>query len=179
VGDDACTPKQKENMKNKSSLVLGVCISVLVLSSSSVVRAESKATPSPSASPAASTSPAEKSSTKKTNRPVPFRGKVASVDSTANTFSIAGKGATRVIKVTDQTKVTKQGVEATMKDIVVDEEVRGSSWKKEDGSLEARTVKIGPLSADEEARRAARKQKKNEADAAASPAASPSPTAQP
>jgi hypothetical protein len=166
-------------MKNKSSVVLGACLAILMLSPSSVVPAESTATPSPSASAAASTSPAEKSATKKTNRPVPFRGKVASVDSTANTFSIAGKGATRVIKVTDQTKITKQGAEATMKDIVVDEEVRGSSWKKEDGSLEARTVKIGPLSADEEARRAARKQKKSEADAAGSPAASPSPTVKP
>ena len=84
-----------------------------------------------------------------------------------------------MIKVTDQTKIMKQGAQATMKDIVVDEEVRGSCWKKEDGSLEARTVKIGPLSADEEARRAARKQKKSEAEAAASPMASPSPTAKP
>ena len=35
------------------------------------------------------------------------------------------------------------------------EEVRGSYWKKEDGSLEARNVKIGPLSADESPARSA------------------------
>ena len=116
-----------------------------------------------------------KSATGKMNRAVPFRGKIASVDAKAKTFSIAGKETTRVIKITDQTKITKQGADATMKDVVADEEVRGSYWKKEDGSLEARSVKLGPLTAEEMAKREARKQKKSDAAAAASPA----PTAKP
>src|SRR5947208_509914 len=132
-------------MKNKSLLVLGTCIATLMLSTSGLVRAESKTTPAPSASPAASTSPIEKSATKKMNRATPFRGKIASVDATAKTFSIAGKDATRVIKITDQTKIMKQNGEATMSDLVADTEVRGSYSKKEDGSLEARTVKMGPF----------------------------------
>jgi hypothetical protein len=148
-----------------------------MLSTSTVVRAESKNTPAPAASPAASTSPTEKSATKKTNRAVPFRGKIASVDTTAKTFSLAGKDSTRVIKITDQTRIMKQGAEATMNDIVADAEVRGSYWKKEDGSLEARNVKVGPF--DATARRAARKQKTTEAAATESPAASPSATAKP
>ena len=107
------------------------------------------------------------------NSAVPFHGKIASVDAKAGTFSIAGKGTTRLIKITDQTKITKQGADATMKDVVADEEVRGSYWKKEDGSLEARGVKLGPPSADEMARREAHKKMKSEA------AAEPSPTAKP
>jgi hypothetical protein len=31
-----------------------------------------------------------------------------------------------------------------MKDIVQNEEVSGSAWKNPDGSLEAKTVKMGP-----------------------------------
>ncbi len=87
-----------------------------------------------------------------------------------------------MIKITDQTKIMKQGAAATMKDVVADEEVRGSYWKKEDGSLEARNVKLGPLSAEETARREAHKQKMSEAAAAvaaASASPSPSPTAKP
>jgi hypothetical protein len=167
-------------MKTKSSLVIGTCIATFLLGTSPVVRAGSKTTPSPAASPAASASPMAKSAAAKTNRAVPFRGKIASVDATAKTFSIAGKDAARVIKITDQTRITKQGAEATMKDVVADEEVRGSYWKKEDGSLEARNVKLGPLSAEEIARRDAHKQKMSEAAAAASsPSASPSSTAKP
>ena len=162
-------------MKNKSSLVISACIATLLFSASSVVRAESKATPSPAASPAASASPMEKSATKKMNRATPFRGKIASVDASAKTFSIAGKDTTRVIKITEQTKIMKQGAEATMSDLVADTEVRGSYWKKEDGSLEARNVKIGPF--DSATRRAARQQKRSEAAADASPSASASPSA--
>ncbi len=107
------------------------------------------------------------------NRAIPFRGKIASVDASARTFSIAGKESTRVIKITDETKITKQGAEATMKDVVADEEVRGSYWKKEDGSLEARTVKLGALTAEETAKRPARKKKKDDAAAEASPVPKP------
>jgi len=163
-------------MKNKSSLVIGTCIATLMFSTSGVVRAESKETPAPAASQAASTSSTEKAAAKK-NRAVPFRGKIASVDATAKTITLAGKDSTRVIKITDQTRMTKQNAEATMSDLVADAEVRGSYWKKEDGSLEARNVKIGPF--DTATRRAARKQKGNEAAAEASPAASPSATAKP
>lgn len=115
----------------------------------------------------------EKSATGKANRSIPFHGKIASVDATAKTFSIAGKEATRVIKITDQTKITKQGVDATMKDVVADEEVRGSYWKKEDGSLEARSVKLGALTAEEMAKREAHKKKKSDEAAAPSPTAKP------
>ena len=105
----------------------------------------------------------------KSNRPIPYHGKVASVDATAKTFTVG----TRTIKVTDQTKITKQGAAATMADIVVDEEVRGSYWKKEDGSLEAKTVKLGPKSESEKSTRGSEKNATEGASPSAAPSASP------
>ena len=83
--------------------------------------------------PEASASPAAKA------KPLPYRGKVASVDASAKTFTVGN----RTIKVTDQTKITKQGAAATMADITVGEKVSGSYWKKDDGSLEAKNIKVG------------------------------------
>jgi hypothetical protein len=164
---------RETNMKTKSSLVVGACIATLVLCAPTAAPAKSKKTesPTPTAAPMASAAPAGTSA--KMPRSIPFHGKVASADAKAKTFSIAGKVTTRVIKITDQTKITKQGADATMKDIVADEEVRGSYWKKEDGSLEARSVKLGPLTADEMAKREAHKKKKTDESPAASPTASP------
>ena len=157
-------------MKTKNSSIIATCIAALVLCAPIAAPAQDKATPAPDASTGSAT---EKSAAGKKDRAIPFHGKVASVDAEANTFSVAGKEKTRVIKITDQTKITKQGAAVTMKDVVADEEVRGSFWKKEDGSLEARTVKLGPMTAEETARREAKMKKKSEAAAAASPTASP------
>ena len=161
-------------MKTKSSLVIGTCIATFVLCAPLTVPAKTKpaASPAPEAAATASAAPMEKSAAKM-NRAIPFHGKIASVDAKAKTFSIAGKEKTRVIKITNQTKITKQGAEATMKDVVADEEVRGSYWKKEDGSLEAKTVKLGPMTAEEMAKHEAHMKKKSEAAPAASPTASP------
>jgi hypothetical protein len=63
-----------------------------------------------------------------------------------------------------------------MADIVVDEQVRGSYWKKGDGAMEAKSVKLGAKS--EEAKPMIDAQKKESpttegASPAASPATSP------
>lgn len=159
-------------MKTNRLLVLGLGIATLVVCAPFAAPAKTKPTPSPAA--AASAAPMEKSTTAKMPRSIPFHGKIASVDASAKTFSIAGKEKTRVIKITDQTKITKQGADATMKDLVADEEVRGSYWKKEDGSLEARSVKVGPMTAEEMAKHEKHMKKKGDATTA-----EPSPTAKP
>jgi hypothetical protein len=84
------------------------------------------------------------SSGKETNRPVPFHGMVSAVDQKNKTFTISGKEATRVFKVTEKTKILKGAGNATMSDIVENEEVSGAYWKNPDGSLEAKMVKLGP-----------------------------------
>ena len=159
-------------MKTKSSLVIGTCIATFALCAPLGASAKTKPTASPAPSAAASAAPTDKSAAKM-NRAIPFHGKIAAVDASAKTFSIAGKEKTRVIKITDQTNITKQGAEATMTDVVAEEEVRGSYWKKEDGSLEAKTVKLGPLTAEEMARHEAHMKKKSEATAEPSPTAKP------
>ena len=70
---------------------------------------------------------------------------VSDVDQTAKTFTIASKRSSRVFKITEKTAVTKDGKPATIVEIVSNVEVSGSYWKNPDGSLEAKTVKIGPM----------------------------------
>ncbi|PZR73552.1 MAG: hypothetical protein DLM73_10510 [Chthoniobacterales bacterium] len=123
-----------------------------------------KAPPAPS--PKATASPA--ATTVTDTRAIPFHGMISAVDQKAKTFTIAGKESSRVFKITDKTVLTKGSAKATMKDVVANEEVRGSYWKAADGSLEAKTVKLGPATD-------AEKTKAPKPSASASPAASPKP----
>jgi hypothetical protein len=94
---------------------------------------------------------------------------ISAVDQKAKTFTIAGKEKSRLFKVTDKTVVTKAGAPATMKDVVANEEVRGSYWKMSDETLEAKSVKLGPKTDAEKAADEKRKEKKAEASPSASP----------
>ncbi|HWY40430.1 MAG TPA: hypothetical protein VNX27_06515 [Chthoniobacterales bacterium] len=78
-------------------------------------------------------------------RPLPFHGMVSAVDQKNKTFTISGKEARRVFKVTSKTQIIKGSGIVTMKDIVDNEEVSGSYWKNADGTLEAKVVKLGPM----------------------------------
>lgn len=170
--------KQNKPMKYKSQLITGTCIAVLAFGAPLTVSARAKKSvpPSPdaSASPAvsATATPATKAaaspsaSPTKSERPIPYHGMVSAVDATAKTFTIAGKEKSRVFKITDKTVVTKAGNPATMKDVVANEEVRGSYWKEADG-LEAKSVKLGPMTAEEKA--AAETKSKKKASASPKP----------
>src|SRR5947209_2063224 len=76
-------------------------------------------------------------------RPIPFHGLVSAVDQKNKTFSITGK-ETRIFRVTQRTKILKGASNATMNDIVDNQEISGAYWKNDDGSLEAKMVKLGP-----------------------------------
>jgi hypothetical protein len=140
------------------------------------------ASPSAKSSPAAKTtsSPAAKTDSAKTTtdaakaRAIPFHGMISAVDARAKTFTIAGKEHSRTFKITDKTVITKAGAPATMKDVVANEEARGSYWKVMDGTLEAKTVKVGPKTDAEKAADEKRKTKKKEKESA-EPSPSPSP----
>jgi hypothetical protein len=69
---------------------------------------------------------------------------VSAVDQNNKTFTISGKEATRVFKVTGKTVITKGAGSAKFIDIVDNQEVSGAYWKNPDGSLEAKLVKLGP-----------------------------------
>lgn len=70
---------------------------------------------------------------------------VSGINQNTKTFTISGKGAARVFKITDRTVITKGAANATIKDIVDNEEVSGAYWKTADGSLEAKMVRLGPM----------------------------------
>ena len=81
---------------------------------------------------------------------------------------------TRKFTVTDDTKITKDGAAAQMNDITPGEQVSGSYWKKEDGMLAAKSVKLG-VKKTEAAAPATNAQKKEDRANAASQSASPKP----
>jgi len=70
---------------------------------------------------------------------------VSAVDQKNKTFTISGKEATRMFKVTDKTSIMKGAATGTMKDIADNEEVSGAYWKNSDGTLEAKFVKFVKL----------------------------------
>ena len=180
-------------MKNKLNLITA-CLAALACCAPVAASAATKKTASPTPAPSASASPkataapktkasptpAAKTTTDVTKaRALPFHGMISAVDAKAKTFTIAGKEKSRVFKVTDKTVLSKAGKAATMKDVVANEEVRGSYWKLTDGTLEAKTVKLGPKTdaekaADEKAK-ARKKEKAESSEPSASPSASPKP----
>jgi hypothetical protein len=151
-------------MKTKFYLAGGVFAAGLAFSMPLNAQLTPATTASPAASPKAAAEPA--------TRPMPFLGKVSAVDQSAKTFTIGGKQGSRVMKVTENTTITKAGAPATMADIIQNEKARGSYLKNADGTLEAKTLKIGPRT---EAEKKARKSKKGAAAAEGSPVASPTP----
>jgi len=157
-------------MKNKSHFIIGACIAALAFSAPLDAQTMRRKSDSPSPSPSASAPPAA-SPSKPSARSNPFHGMVSAADQNAKTFTIAGKTTSRAFKVTDKTAVTKAGNPATMADIVENQEVSGSYRKNADGTLEAKTVKIGPMS--EKKKGEEGKKSKATSSPAASPAASP------
>jgi len=96
---------------------------------------------------------------------------ILSVDRRAKTFAIAGKKMSRVFQLTEKTSITKGGNTANMQDIAENEEASGSYLKNADGTLEAKTVKLGPMSVGEKTKEGTKKLKSS-----ASPAASATPS---
>jgi len=143
-----------------------------------------KTTPTPKATASPKTQPTATPNGKTTTDPnkaraIPFHGTISAVDHRAKTFTIAGKEHSRVFKITDKTVMTKAGAPATIKDAVANEEARGSYWKVTDGTLEAKTVKLGPKTDAEKAADEKAKARKQEKESASEPSASPSASPKP
>jgi len=158
-------------MKNKSVLI-PACIAAIALYAPTVGAAEAKT--ASSSAPNTTTSlpvhaalPVTRSTSE---RAFPFHGIISASDEKAKTFTIPGKEHARTFKVTEKTVLTKAGAPATIKDATVNEEVRGSYWKAPDGTLEARTVKLGPRTEAEKSRaKKHQKKKASKSDVAAAP----------
>src|SRR5437588_2699137 len=166
-------------MKQNNFIIIAAFFATVVICFSfPTVAAGKKSSPSPdvSSSADADASPAAAAASGGKLRATPFKGIIAAVDDKAKTFTIAGKETSHSLKITDKTIITRGGQPATMKDVVSNEEVRGSYYKMPDGSMEAKIVKLGPLTeAEKEARRVKREEKK----ASISPTASATPSVSP
>jgi hypothetical protein len=169
-------------MKHDNSTIIAAFFATIVICFPFPIEAAGKKTsPSPGASSStdADASVATAALPGGKVRATPFKGIIAAVDDKAKTFTIAGKEASHSLKITDKTIITRGGQPATMKDVVSNEEVRGSYYKMPDGSMEAKIVKLGPLTEAEKAEKEARRAKREERKAAISPAASASPSVSP
>jgi hypothetical protein len=113
------------------------------------------------------------SSWAKEKKSVPFHGKISAVDQTAKTFSIAGKEKARVFTITEATVITKDGKPGTMADLAAEEEVRGSYWKREDGSIEAKIVKLGQKTEAETSKSKKKKKEKTDSETVTAPSPKP------
>ncbi|MFN2622483.1 MAG: hypothetical protein ABR611_06525 [Chthoniobacterales bacterium] len=180
-------------MKTKLHLITACTVAVaccLPFAASAASKKSASLTPSPIASaspktkasptPKATSSPAANTTTDaKKARAIPFHGKISGVDQKAKTFTLASKAHPRLFKITDKTTMTKAGKPATMKDVVANEDVRGSYWKVMDGTLEAKTVKLGPKTDAEKAADEKAKARKKERESATETNVMPSATASP
>lgn len=75
-------------------------------------------------------------------RALPFHGRVVSVDSSAKTFTLNGKGRERLFRTTEHTEYWKDGKQADFKAIVAGESVSGSAIKIE-AEWEVKKITIG------------------------------------
>jgi hypothetical protein len=75
-------------------------------------------------------------------RPVPFHGKVISVDNATKTFTLNGKGRERLFRTNEQTEFWKDGKQTDFRAITAGENVRGSAVKN-DAEWEVKKVTIG------------------------------------
>jgi hypothetical protein len=75
-------------------------------------------------------------------KPVPFHGKVASVDKSAKTVTLDDKNK-RTFHVTSETKIMKNEKPATLDDVTVGEDIRGSYKKNDDQTMSLRSLYIG------------------------------------
>lgn len=91
--------------------------------------------------PTAATAPRNKGQA--TSSRYPFRGKIAAVDARAGTFTLEGKTAQRVIAVTSETKIMKNGALAKLSDAAVGEDSGGMVQRGADGKLTALSVRFG------------------------------------
>lgn len=164
----------KINIITACTAALAYCAPVAAFAASPTPAASPESSPKATATAADKTPAAENTTTKV--KALPFHGTIASVEQTTKTFTIAGKEKSRIFKVTEATVITKGGAPATFADLAANEEVRGNYVKAADGSLEARTLKVGPMTDAEKAeKKPSKKKKTEEASAPAAPSASPKP----
>ena len=104
-------------------------LAVALLGTPAVIRAQDASSNAP-----ATTAPAGKK-----QHGLPVHGKIAAIDTTANTVTI-GK---LTLNITEKTKIKKSGAVATISDLTVGDLARGFYKKDAEGKLNLTTLTIG------------------------------------
>lgn len=94
------------------------------------------------ANPAPQT-PAKPATASSAKRHPPFVGVVQKVDNQAGTLTLNGKDGGRVFHINPETRITKNGQPATLKEAKVGEEAAGT-FKDEGGKRYAVSLRLGP-----------------------------------
>lgn len=123
-------------MKSLGKLTLATILAALVVGVPLGASAQDKTAPAPS--PATPAPPAK-------SRPIPFHGKLESVDKANKTITLPGK-AKRTFEITSETKITKgkDRKPAVFDDAVIGEDVSGSYTKSADGKMSLRSLHLDP-----------------------------------
>lgn len=105
----------------------------------------------------------------------PFVGKVSAIDTQSMTVTLAGKEKPRVIRITSDTRITKNGKPAMLKEGAVGDEAAGQAVKAADGGEQATSLRFGPKPGAKEGEKAPAKPAKATAPAAPKPSNKPTP----
>src|SRR5207244_4378089 len=126
----------------KLNSIVPAAIAALILASPFNARAAEKKADAAPAEKTATTAEEKKESAAKS---LPFKGKVATVDAKARTFTTKTKeGKENVFTITEKTKIEKaDGSAGTINDIVVDESVRRTRVKLGEAKWEVVKVTLG------------------------------------
>ncbi len=130
----------------KTKILTGALALALAVVAPYSSQAKKREATQPMYSPAPShamTSPSPLAS--KAQRPLPFHGRISVIDAHGKKFALVSRAGTgRTFVITDQTLISKLGNRAKFSDLAKGEEIRGSYWKRPDGTLEVKTLRVGP-----------------------------------
>jgi hypothetical protein len=116
---------------------LVVIMAALMMTAPARSLAEDPATTNSPTTPSTPATPVAPSKSKA----IPFHGKLASADKVAKTILLEGP-TQRVIEITSQTRIMKNGKPAILEDATAGDNVSGSYVKTPEGKLSAKTVRF-------------------------------------
>ena len=125
-------------MKNLIKYASLTLIAAVLAATPMVSRAQDAAPTTPAVTPADSSTTNTPPVKKKKAAGLPFHGKIATLDASAGTFTVGELSLT----VTSATKISTNGVPATLADFKVGDNVQGAYKKTTDGALNVTTLRL-------------------------------------
>ncbi len=135
-------------MKNNMSLRWAVSLAAAFVTSVACLAAPAESptpeSPGTNAKSAATPSAADNASKPSKRQTYPFRGVIGTFDSETRLLTLEGKQGKRVIRITDTTRLERQGRPGTADDLKRGEKVGGTLKRNPQGEEEALLVRVAP-----------------------------------